>query len=110
MSAPSSKPEKGTPPVYQKDAKIRYTETPMPDWKFGDAGNDDGESLKKNHREIDPHEQGRPTGANYKLLISAIIPRPIGFVSTVSKDGAFPWPQSGTVQASGNNRAIQRRV
>lgn len=32
-------------------------------------------------------EQGRPATFNYKLLISAIIPRPVGFVSTRSKDG-----------------------
>ena len=38
--------------------------------------------------EIDPYQDGRPATFNYKLLISAIIPRPIGFVSTRSKDGS----------------------
>lgn len=39
--------------------------------------------------EIDPYEEGRPATSNYKLLISAIVPRPIGFCSTVSADGEF---------------------
>ncbi|KAI9783102.1 MAG: hypothetical protein M1839_004271 [Geoglossum umbratile] len=64
-----------------------YTKTKDPTWKWGQGANDGGESLKKNHIEIDPYEEGRPPAANYKLLISGIIPRPIGFISTVSKDG-----------------------
>ena len=64
-----------------------WTKTKDPAWKPGQGGNDGGESLKKNHVEIDPHEEGRPAVFNYKLLISAIVPRFIGFVSTRSKDG-----------------------
>ena len=56
-------------------------------WKPGDGANDGDESLKKQHVEIDPYEAGRPSVANYKLLISAITPRFIGFLSTMSKDG-----------------------
>ena len=37
--------------------------------------------------EIDPYGEGRNPVDNYKTLISAIVPRPIGFVSTVSKTG-----------------------
>lgn len=37
--------------------------------------------------EIDPYEEGRPGISNYKLLISGIVPRPIGFISTRSADG-----------------------
>lgn len=58
-----------------------------PDWKIGDGANDGGASLKKKHVSIDPYEEGRPAVFNYKLLISGIIPRPIGFISTTSKDG-----------------------
>lgn len=36
------------------------------------------------HREIDPYAEGRLAGDNYKLLISAIVPRPIGFLSTLN--------------------------
>lgn len=40
------------------------------------------------HIQIDPYASGRPAGFNYKLLISAIVPRPIAFVSTRSADGS----------------------
>ncbi|MCJ1448724.1 MAG: hypothetical protein MMC23_009241 [Stictis urceolatum] len=64
-----------------------WTKTPDPNWKPGQGGNDNGASLTKNHREIDPYAEGRPAALNYKLLISAITPRFIGFVSTRSRDG-----------------------
>ncbi|KAF1811792.1 hypothetical protein P152DRAFT_459258 [Eremomyces bilateralis CBS 781.70] len=72
------------------EATFKYTRTPNPDWKVGQGANDGGEGLKKGHVEIDPYEPGRPAVFNYKLLISAIVPRPIGFCSTVSKDGTSP--------------------
>lgn len=61
-------------------------QTAQPSWKFGDGANDKSD-LDKAHVEIDPYEEGRPAVANYKLLISGIVPRPIGFLSTRSKDG-----------------------
>jgi flavin reductase (DIM6/NTAB) family NADH-FMN oxidoreductase RutF len=64
------------------------TKTPMPDWKPGVGSNDGGKWKEHQHVEINPYEDGRPATFNYKLLISAIIPRPIGFVSTRSKDGS----------------------
>ena len=60
-----------------------YTKIANPDWKFGQGGNDNGASLDKNHVEINPYQDGRPATYNYKLLISAVAPRPIGFLSTV---------------------------
>lgn len=63
-------------------------QTIQPDWKYGDGANDGGKSLNVPHVEIDPYEEGRPATFNYKLLISGIIPRPIGFISTRSKDGS----------------------
>ncbi|CAD6442656.1 8d857540-f280-4b6a-92cd-93e1482dd199 [Sclerotinia trifoliorum] len=63
------------------------TQTVSPSWKLGSGANDDGSSLQIPHIEIDPYEEGRPAVYNYKLLISSIIPRPIGFVSTRSADG-----------------------
>ncbi|KAF2143385.1 uncharacterized protein K452DRAFT_225411 [Aplosporella prunicola CBS 121167] len=71
-----------------KETKLEFTKTKNPDWKLGDGPNDGGESLKKEHVEIDPYAEGRPAAFNYKLLISAIVPRPIGFLSTRSKDGS----------------------
>jgi hypothetical protein len=76
-------------PAWRADETVTYTQTAQPDWQFGGGGNDNGESLKKKHVEIDPYEEGRPVVSNYKLLISGIVPRPVGFVSTVSGDGEF---------------------
>ena len=64
-----------------------FSKTLDPNWTYGSGGNDGGQSLKKDHVEIDPYSDGRPAALNYKLLISAIVPRPIGFLSTKSKDG-----------------------
>jgi flavin reductase (DIM6/NTAB) family NADH-FMN oxidoreductase RutF len=74
-------------PDWPEENKWHYTKIRNPSWKLGDGANDNGESLKKEHVEIDPYAEGRPAVSNYKLLISAIIPRPVGFVSTRSKDG-----------------------
>lgn len=74
-------------PEWREDREWHFTQTRKPDWKLGEGANDGGESLKKDHVEIDPYEEGRPAVFNYKLLISGIIPRPIGFIGTQSKDG-----------------------
>jgi len=72
---------------WNADLKWNVRQTVKPGWKLGDGANDDGASLNIPHVEIDPYEEGRPAVANYKLLISGMIPRPIGFISTRSKDG-----------------------
>lgn len=72
---------------WSEESTFHFTRTRKPGWKLGDGANDAGESLNKKHVEIDPYEEGRPAVFNYKLLISGIIPRPIGFVSTISEDG-----------------------
>ncbi|KAK6362944.1 hypothetical protein TWF730_000395 [Orbilia blumenaviensis] len=60
--------------------------TVNPGWKVGTGATDDSwKSIKK--VEIDPYAEGRRVGDNYKLMISAITPRFIGFVSTISEDG-----------------------
>ncbi|KAJ5433745.1 FMN-binding split barrel-related protein [Penicillium cf. griseofulvum] len=74
-------------PDFRRDAEITYTKSPNPTWKEGDGANDGGESLKKDHVEIDPNEEGRPVASNYKFLISGMVPRPIALVSTQSADG-----------------------
>lgn len=62
------------------------TKRPDPQWVPGSGAND---SNWKNHKKIaiDPYSEGRLVIDNYKTLISGIVPRPIGFVSTVDKDG-----------------------
>lgn len=74
-------------PDYRHDAEITFTKPPNPAWQEGNGGNDGGESLKKDHVEIDPNEEGRPVASNYKLLISGMVPRPIALISTKSADG-----------------------
>ena len=96
---PDFKKVEGSRPDFANKEAISYTKTKFPDWKPGGAGNDGGASLRKKHIEIDPYEKGRPAVDNYKLLISGITPRFIGFVSTVAKDGElftshFSWRES----------------
>ena len=74
-------------PDWAQKSEWHFTKTKQPGWKLGQGANDGGASLQKKHVEIDPYEEGRPAVFNYKLLISGIIPRPIGFVSTRSEDG-----------------------
>lgn len=68
---------------------ITFSKTKSPEWTPGQGGNDAGASLEKKHVEIDPYEEGRAAVSNYKLLISGVTPRFIGFVSTRAKDGEF---------------------
>lgn len=69
------------------DAEFKVTQKPKPDWVPGSGATSDEWKLHKKI-ELDPYEEGRPEGLNYKTLISAIVPRPIGFVSVVGKDGS----------------------
>ncbi|SMQ54564.1 unnamed protein product [Zymoseptoria tritici ST99CH_1A5] len=85
---PDFKKVEASRPDWDSAAEWHYTKTKNPSWKAGQGANDNGESLKKKHIEIDPYEEGRPATFNYKLLISAIIPRPVGFLSTRSADGS----------------------
>lgn len=76
-------------PDWETDQGFHYTKTANPDWKFGQGANalpDAGAG--RAHVAIDPHAADRPSPSNYKLLISAITPRPIAFVSTRSPDGS----------------------
>jgi flavin reductase (DIM6/NTAB) family NADH-FMN oxidoreductase RutF len=73
---------------WREDSTWTVYKTKNPSWKPGQGSNDNGEWKKHKHIAIDPYQDGRPATFNYKLLISAIVPRPIGFVSTRSKDGS----------------------
>jgi flavin reductase (DIM6/NTAB) family NADH-FMN oxidoreductase RutF len=76
--------------VFDKESTFRYTQTVAPDWRFGGGSNGLGSSTTSppaKHITIDPNEPDRPARLNYKLLISAVVPRPIAFVSTRSADG-----------------------
>ena len=84
---PDFKKVEASRPDYNDHDGLKFTKTKETNWKPGQGANDGGASLKKKHVEIDPYAEGRPAVYNYKLLISAITPRFIGFVSTRSKDG-----------------------
>ena len=85
---PDFKKVEASRPDWDDDAAaFHWTKTRAPEWKPGDGATDGGASLQKNHVEIDPYAPGRPATDNYKLLISAIVPRFIGYLSTVSADG-----------------------
>jgi flavin reductase (DIM6/NTAB) family NADH-FMN oxidoreductase RutF len=67
---------------------IEVTKSPDPSWSYGDGvRTDETAAVNKIHKEIDPYSPDRSVSQNYRLLISGIAPRPIGFISTVSKDG-----------------------
>ena len=72
-------------PDFKHCLPIETSKTPDPSWKYGQGVNSTcGQDLQ--HVEIDPYQVERPMVSNYRLLIAGI-PRPISFVSTVSKDG-----------------------
>lgn len=65
---------------------FRLTQSPNPNWRVGQgANNDDWEKHQK--LPIDPYSDDRTPNDNYKTLIGAITPRPIGLVSSVSSNG-----------------------
>ncbi|CCC12230.1 hypothetical protein SMACR_05303 [Sordaria macrospora] len=92
-------------PAYDPSPKFTYVQTPQPDWTFGSGANQLASTTpsphepsteaaepkeveeKKKQIVIDPYTEGRPPAFNYKLLISAIVPRPLALVSTRSSDG-----------------------
>lgn len=59
----------------------------MSEWQPGSGANDGGAWQQHRHREIEPYEPGRAPSANFTLLSSALIPRPVTLISTVSADG-----------------------
>ncbi|KAK7988169.1 hypothetical protein PG989_008484 [Apiospora arundinis] len=87
---PDFKKVEDSRPDWDTSAAFHYTKTADPSWQFGGGANKlhAEEAAGKKHVTIDPYEPGRPAPFNYKLLISSIVPRPIGFVSTRSADGS----------------------
>lgn len=72
--------------AYNPDESFKMTKSPNPDWKAGlGANNTEWKKFKK--LSIDPNGGDRTPIHNYKLLISSITPRPIGFLSTISAEG-----------------------
>lgn len=70
-----------------RETRFVWTKTKQPNWKIGDGANNKDKLSGINQVSVDPFEEGRDPAANYRLITSAVIPRPTAVVSTVSKDG-----------------------
>ncbi|KAG5982525.1 hypothetical protein E4U55_001775 [Claviceps digitariae] len=77
------------------DRPFTYTQTALPSWTFGSGANTSSSSSSSSssppsastppgHISIDPHSPSRSSLLNYKLLTSAITPRPVALLSTLS--------------------------
>ncbi|TDZ24285.1 Uncharacterized protein Cob_v003262 [Colletotrichum orbiculare MAFF 240422] len=84
---PDFKTVESSRPPFNSSLGITYTQTPSPSWSYGAGANHLRTPSPPPHVSINPHAPDRPAGFNYKLLISAITPRPIAFLSTRSADG-----------------------
>lgn len=85
---PDFKKVESSRPPFDTATTFHYTQTPQPSWSLGHGPNTPRPPPStQQHISIDPYASGRPAGFNYKLLISAIVPRPIAFISTRSADG-----------------------
>ncbi|KAK9476873.1 hypothetical protein V1514DRAFT_335434 [Lipomyces japonicus] len=80
------KQDEASRPALNPAHEAKFFKTVNPDWQPGDgASNKEWQAHGKTG--FGPYDAGRPAVDNYKLLVSAIVPRPIGFISTVSADG-----------------------
>ena len=74
-------------PAFDHFQPVEVTKSPYPKWTYGEGVPDNGASLAQEHHEIDPYAPDRPMINNYRLLVSGIVPRPVGFLSTVNSKG-----------------------
>lgn len=81
-----AKTQSSRPDFDRSNAPIEVTKHPDPEWNYGQGvrWGDRPDPAAVGHREVDPFAPGRSMVDNYRLLISGIAPRPIGFLSTVS--------------------------
>ncbi|ODV94019.1 hypothetical protein PACTADRAFT_51754 [Pachysolen tannophilus NRRL Y-2460] len=71
---------------FEADEEWNYHDTVDPNWVAG-KGASDNKWSNFNKIQIDPFSEDRSSADNYKLLIGAITPRPIAFVSTINSKG-----------------------
>ncbi|KAI5803526.1 hypothetical protein DFH27DRAFT_556085 [Peziza echinospora] len=84
---PNFKQVESTRPPFPDTAEFLFTKSPVPAWTPGTPSPAPSAASTIPHREINPYMPGRSPVDNYKLLISGIIPRPIGFLSTLTPAG-----------------------
>lgn len=68
-----------------EEAEWTYTQSPKPNWQPG-SGASKLEFKEHKKRVVDPYAEGRNLIDNYKLLTSAITPRPIALVSSLGQN------------------------
>jgi hypothetical protein len=85
---PDFKKTEAKRPDFDAVKPINVVKSPDPNLKCGQGVHDNGASLEKKHIEIDAYAEGRPMMSHYKLPLSDIVPRAIGFPSTKSADGS----------------------
>lgn len=73
-----------TRPPFIPNKPITLTQSPNPSWSYGSGVPNPSQHT---HISIDPYAPTRTPRSNYNLLISSILPRPIGFISTISLSG-----------------------
>lgn len=83
---PDFKTVEATREPWDRTSNFQVTKTADPSWTFGSGANST-RTEGEDHVSIDPYAPGRAAHLNYKLLISAITPRPIAFLSTRSTSG-----------------------
>ncbi|KAJ4381050.1 hypothetical protein N0V86_003397 [Didymella sp. IMI 355093] len=76
-----------TRPDFEPLKPVIMTKSPNPTWTSGIGVTESASTGSADHVEVDPYALDRPMTSNYTLLISGIAPRPVGFLSTASKDG-----------------------
>jgi len=74
-------------PPFRASSGFTKTAPPDPSWNVG-SGASTRSTESPRTLAIDPYSPSRSASDNYRLLVSGIIPRPIGFVSTVGADGS----------------------
>ncbi|PLW04687.1 hypothetical protein PCANC_10412 [Puccinia coronata f. sp. avenae] len=79
-------------PEFDSGHVLRFTKTPQPDWKVGQGLNNAPLPHAQIYHSPGPTKTFIPyqdisPAEMYKLMIASIVPRPIGFCSTLSADG-----------------------
>lgn len=86
MIVPNTTTHNGNLSAFKQSEEWKITESPNPNWIPGSGANSEE---WKEHKKIsfNPADESRLVVDNYRTVTSAIVPRPIGFVSSVDKDG-----------------------
>ncbi|KJA29049.1 hypothetical protein HYPSUDRAFT_128712 [Hypholoma sublateritium FD-334 SS-4] len=74
-------------PSFNHNATFSYVQPPAAEWRFGDGQGRELPDVNSSNRKTWDLSNPDNMRDSYRLLTSAIIPRPIALVSTLSRDG-----------------------